>query len=176
MALDGARKAAVFLAWLGPQAAAKLLRLLDQRRNRNPFIYLALGDDSMEQGHFEDAGRFYRKALYYSDEPAEARAALGMRALAQGDLAAARRWLTRAQRADATEPRVEELRERLREAGSGDEEPESSAARGDAAGLGDFRHGLPNDGIADRDLTVVDHLAVDTAARFAAERRHQAAL
>ncbi len=91
------------------QTATKLLRLLDRRQNRNPYIYLALGDDSLGQGNLTDARRFYRKALTYSDEPAEALAALGLRALAAGELDAARDWLDRAQRADADNPRVIQL-------------------------------------------------------------------
>lgn len=91
------------------QAATKLLRLLDRRQNHNPYIYLALGDDSLERGELADAQRFYKKALAYSDEPAEALAALGLWALAAGEIDSARNWLARAQRDDAENPRVIQL-------------------------------------------------------------------
>lgn len=102
------------------EAARDLLRLLDRRRNRNPFIYLALGDDSLREGRLDDAEHFYRKALSHSDEPAEARAALGLAALASGKRELAARWLDRAQRADPRNPRVTRLAEELqREADGG---------------------------------------------------------
>lgn len=101
------------------QAASKMLRLLDRRKNRNPYVYLILGDESLEEGRLEDARRFYKKALGYSDEPAEALAALGLRALAAGELESARDWLARAQRDDATNPRVVQLENNLRAAESG---------------------------------------------------------
>ena len=101
------------------QAATKLLRLLDRRQNRNPYIYLALGDESLEEGRLADAQRFYRKALGYSDEPAEALAALGSWALAAGELDSARDWLDRAERDDARNPRVLKLAMDLRATESG---------------------------------------------------------
>ncbi len=91
------------------EAAKKLLRLLGRRKSSNPFLYLALGDDSLEEGRLDDAEHFYRRALSLADEPAEARAALGAWALAAGDRELASRWLERAQRRDPANPRVIKL-------------------------------------------------------------------
>ncbi len=80
--------------------ARELIDLLDQRANRNPYTYLNLGDSSLAQRRFDEAYRFYRRALVLGAR-ADARAAMGSLALARGDEEGAQRWLTKAQAADA---------------------------------------------------------------------------
>ncbi len=90
-------------------AAREILAILDEVRHRDPYIYLALGDDSMDQGRLEDAERFYRRALRYARRDPEVRAALGLWALAAGDEERARIWLRRARESDAESERTAEL-------------------------------------------------------------------
>ncbi len=95
-------------------AARELLRLLDRRSNRDPYIYLTLGDDSLELGNLDEAERFYRRALRLSTEARpEARAAMGQWALASGAIEEARLWLRKAEDLDATNNRVVRLAEQL---------------------------------------------------------------
>lgn len=96
-------------------AAGKLLELLDRRDNRNPFIYLDLGDAALRDGRLDEAKRFYRRATRLGDDLAEPRAALGLWAFRQGDVDEARRWLRRARKLDPEEPRTRELEELLRQ-------------------------------------------------------------
>ncbi|TNF78140.1 MAG: tetratricopeptide repeat protein, partial [Acidobacteria bacterium] len=96
-------------------AAGKLLKLLDRRDNRNPFVYLDLGDAAIEEGRLDEAGRFYRRAVRLGDELAEPRAALGLLAFRRGDVDKARRWLRRAQKLDPEEPRTQRLEGHLRQ-------------------------------------------------------------
>ena len=96
-------------------AGREVLRLLDRRDNRNPFIYLALGDDSLALGHVDEAERFFRRALNLSTERAEARAAMGQVALAKGDIRQAREWLAKARRLDTENSRVIDLGRQLEE-------------------------------------------------------------
>ncbi|MBZ0112582.1 MAG: tetratricopeptide repeat protein [Thermoanaerobaculia bacterium] len=79
--------------------ARELIELLDQRANRNPFTYLNLGDTSLAQGRYDEAYRFYRRALVLGAR-SDGRAAMGSLALARGDLEGAQRWLTKAQAAE----------------------------------------------------------------------------
>lgn len=93
--------------------AREILRLLDRRDNRNPFIYLQLGDMSAERGHRDEARSFYKRAVRLGTEHAETWAALGLWYLEAGDARRANRLLTRAERRDPEEERTVRLRERL---------------------------------------------------------------
>ena len=95
------------------QSASEILRLLDRRENRDPFIYLSLGDDSLESGRLEEARRYYRRALWLAPEDSEPRAAMGLLALAEGHPKRARRWLDRALRDGDGTTRTLRLAERL---------------------------------------------------------------
>jgi tetratricopeptide (TPR) repeat protein len=94
-------------------AASELLRLLDRRDNRNPFIYLSLGDTALREARLDEAGRFYRRALQLSRDNAESKAAMGLWELASDNPAKARVWLERAERIDAAAERVLRLRSQL---------------------------------------------------------------
>ncbi len=96
-------------------ASREVLRLLDRRDNRDPFIFLALGDDSLEVGRSEEAKRFYRRAAGLDPRAAAPRASLGLAALAEGRRDRARRWLERAVRRDPEDDRVVRLRRELGE-------------------------------------------------------------
>ena len=94
-------------------AAREILALLDRRDNRNPFIYLSLGDNNLDMGQYEEAARFYQRAYKLGSELAETRAARGLAALAMGDNERARKWLRRAQAIDPEDSRTIELAEKL---------------------------------------------------------------
>jgi Flp pilus assembly protein TadD len=96
-----------------PNAARKILELLDRPGHRNPYTFLALGDLCASTGALEDAGRFYRRASQLDRRHAQIRAARGELALALGDREGAALWLERAQRRDPDEPRVQRLAEAL---------------------------------------------------------------
>lgn len=94
-------------------AASEVMSLLDRRDNRNPFIYLALGDRSQDLGRLDEAARFYRRAHHLEPRLAETRAARGLLALAFGDTQKAEKWLRRAQAVDSEEARTLELTDKL---------------------------------------------------------------
>lgn len=102
-----------------PHAARQILRLLDRRGTRDPFIFLALGDDSLAEGRLYDAERYYRRALRLSRRHPEVRAAMGLWALAAGDLEQARSWLDQARKLDAENDRVISLAARLADTADG---------------------------------------------------------
>lgn len=93
-----------------PDTARQLLRLLDRKRNRNPFILLALGDLSFEDGRLVEARKFYKRARRLQPFDADTNAAMGLWAHAAGREKLARRWLSRARSLDAENPRVLRLR------------------------------------------------------------------
>lgn len=106
---------AALLEMQGRAAEAKdLLAVTDRGANRNPFSYLALGDLSMRQGRFEEAERFYRRALRLDPAQAEAPAALGICALSTGKTREARGWLKKAEKLDPDNARVSDLAQRLK--------------------------------------------------------------
>ena len=82
--------------------------ILADAQTRNPYTYLSLGDLSFEKGRFDEARRFYRRAVGLS-EKAEAYAALGQVAAAKGDLRQARRLLRKALKVGEPTPRIEAL-------------------------------------------------------------------
>ena len=94
-------------------AARRVMSLLDRRDNRNPFTYLALGDNSLDLGRFDEAARFYERAHQLEPRLAETRAARGLVALALGDSQKAEKWLRRAQAIDSEEARTLELTDKL---------------------------------------------------------------
>ncbi len=94
-------------------AAREIMGLLGRRRVRNPFVYLALGDASLQAGQASDARRFFRRALKLDRRRAEPYAAMGSWALATGDRRSAREWLDRARARDPENPRVLRLASRL---------------------------------------------------------------
>ena len=89
--------------------ARQLLRLLDRKGNRNPFILLALGDLSFEEGRLDQARRFYRRAQRLQPFDPDTTAAMGLWAQAAGREERARRWLARARSLDSENPRVRRL-------------------------------------------------------------------
>ncbi len=96
-------------------ASREILGLLDRRDNRDPYIFLALGDESLDAGRARDARRFYRRAYLLDSRSPAAIASLGLAALAEERRDRARRWLERAARRDPDHPRVERLRRQLDE-------------------------------------------------------------
>jgi len=96
------------------EASEEILQLLDRRSNRNPFIYLALGDDALRKGEFEAARRYYRRAQNLAPLP-ETNAAMGLLALELGDRPEAERWLRKAREEESDDARVFELARRLDE-------------------------------------------------------------
>lgn len=111
----------VVLRLQGDQGAARsILELLDRRDNRNPYIYLQLGDQSLVAGRPEEAKRFYRRASILGDQLAETKAARGHWALLNGQPKRARKWLRRAQDIDPEDERTLELEHLLlKELGQG---------------------------------------------------------
>jgi len=97
------------------EAAREILKVLDRRNNRNPFIYLELGDQSLASQRLEEAGRFYERASKVGSELAETWAARGSWALDSGKVRKARRWLKKAQGRSPDDPRTIELEQRLLE-------------------------------------------------------------
>ena len=95
------------------EAASEILDLLARRENRNPFIYLELGDQSLAARRLEEAGRFYKRASKLGEGLAETWAARGGWALAAGKVGKARRWLRKAQKISLEDPRTMELERRL---------------------------------------------------------------
>ena len=102
-----------------PDSAREIMALLSRRRVRNPYVYLALGDASLQHGETDDARRFYRRALRLDKTLPDSLAAMGGWALAAGDRRAATGWLERATARDPESPRVRRLAERLGQDGSG---------------------------------------------------------
>jgi len=90
-------------------AAQELVRLLDKRRNRNPYSYLVLGDVSLQSDRKEEARVFYRRARRLDRKNSEAMAALGQLALAEGDRSGAERWLEKARAIDPENSRAGDL-------------------------------------------------------------------
>jgi tetratricopeptide (TPR) repeat protein len=88
---------------------AKMFGLLGGKGNRNPYTWLALGDHSLEQGRFEEAGTYYRRALNLTSDQTEPMAALGLLALAKGRRDEARAWLVKAKRMGGAVERLDEL-------------------------------------------------------------------
>ena len=90
-------------------SAQTMLELLDRRDNKNPYTYLALGDQSFDIQRFEEAARYYRRACRLGRKLAEPRAAMGLTVLELEDPQAARKWLKRARAIDPDEGRTQEL-------------------------------------------------------------------
>jgi tetratricopeptide (TPR) repeat protein len=95
--------------------AGAILEMLDRRDNRNPFVFLQLGDLSRERDRGEEATRFYRRAVRLGSSHAETHAAYGLWHLEAGKIVKARRLLGRAEKRDPQESRTARLRERLAE-------------------------------------------------------------
>ncbi|MCZ6508746.1 MAG: tetratricopeptide repeat protein [Acidobacteria bacterium] len=95
--------------------AGEILSILTSRKNRNPFVFLQLGDMILHQTRVAEAERFYRRAVRLGREHAETHAAYGLWYLDSGETQQARRQLKRAERRDRHERRTVELRERLAE-------------------------------------------------------------
>ena len=96
------------------EAAKKMIRMLDQPGNRDPFMYLALGDMSLREGHLDDAKRYFRRAYRLQRKNAETRAGMGLLAFKAGDLKAADKWLVRARQIEPENPRVLQLERNLK--------------------------------------------------------------
>lgn len=94
-------------------AASKLIDLLSERRNLNPFMLLALGDDSLRKRRLEEARRFYQRALKLARSEAETQAAMGLWALYAGKRDRALEWLDSATQIDPDNDRVRRLRLRI---------------------------------------------------------------
>lgn len=102
-----------------PDTAGELLELLDRRRSRNPYVYLALGDEALREDRLDDARRFYRRAVRRGEDSAETRAAIGLWELASGRPDRARRSLRRAEALGPGAGHLRLLRERLAATGEG---------------------------------------------------------
>jgi len=90
-------------------AARDLLVVLDRQNSRDPFIPLALGDESLAEGRLEEARRFLRRSVRLAPHAAEPSAALGLLALARGERRQAERALERAGRRSDPGPRYNRL-------------------------------------------------------------------
>ncbi len=90
-------------------ASDRLLEVLGGQGHRNPYIFLALGDSSLERELLEEAEAYYRRALRLAERKAEPMAALGLLALTRGDEHEARRWLERARALREQVPRLLQL-------------------------------------------------------------------
>ncbi len=87
-------------------ASDRLLEVLGGQGHRNPYLFLALGDSSLERELPDEAETYYRRALRLAERQAEPMAALGSLALTRGDEKEARRWLERAQSQNEQVPRL----------------------------------------------------------------------
>lgn len=94
-------------------AAHEMLVLLKREDNRDPFVHLALGDESLAEGRLGEARRFYRRAVRLAPDTAEPRSAIGLWALRRGRRARAERALARAELLSGKGPRFERLQSRL---------------------------------------------------------------
>ncbi len=92
-----------------PARARELLALTDRLGNRNPYNYLNLGDWSLEAGDLAAASHFFHRALRLAPGDAEPYAALGELEVASGHRGKAQRWLRKARRRYAQQPRVRRL-------------------------------------------------------------------
>lgn len=103
------------LLWLRDRrdAASEILRLLDRRDNRDPFVYLSLGDMSRREQRPDEARRFYRRAARLAPKSAEPLAALGLLAVLDEKRPRAERLLRRAEKRAPDEERVIRLRKAL---------------------------------------------------------------
>ena len=108
------RNLRVLLRIRGEQDAAdQILKLLERRGSRNPYLYLELGDESIAAGFVDEAGPYYRRANNLGPKLAETRAARGLWFLAIGTRETARKWLRKARAIDADEERTRKLANRL---------------------------------------------------------------
>jgi len=97
----------------------ELFEILGSRRNRNPYIYLELGDLSTERGRLDEAERFYRRAQRLDKRLAEPHAAMGLLALRVGEEDRARELLAKARDLDPEDARTKSLARRLAGASRG---------------------------------------------------------
>jgi Flp pilus assembly protein TadD len=97
-------------------AFRRLIEIVDQRTNKNPYTFLALGDLSMNHGDLEDAFQYYRRAFKLKRNDVEIQAALGMWAIRAGELQQAEKWLRKARNLNADNERVQELADRIKAA------------------------------------------------------------
>jgi len=93
--------------------------ILDRRSNRNPYIYLELGDLSSDYERFEEAKRFYRRAQRLDRTLAEPHAAMGLLALREGDKQQALEFLDKARDIDSEDDRTQLLARSLEQAPKG---------------------------------------------------------
>jgi len=104
------------LVVLGKRDAAKeVLGLLHDLEIDSPYVFLTLGDASRSAERYDEARRFYRRALRLDAAKTESLAALGLVALDTGHARTAEKWRRRAERGDerGREIRYTELRRRL---------------------------------------------------------------
>lgn len=124
LALDGNQISAyynlsILFRLRGDDDAAKtMIQVVDQRSNRNPYTFLALGDLSLDHGDLDDAFQYYRRALKLKHNEVEIQAAMGMWAIAAGEIQQAEKWLRKARNLNAENQRVQELAEQLKTANS----------------------------------------------------------
>lgn len=112
--LSGYHNLAVLYRRLGNEdAAGEIIDLLAERRNHNPYMLLALGDDSLRQRRLEDARRYYQRAWRMARNQAETQAAMGLWALYAGKRDSAESWLESAAELDPENERVRKLRLRI---------------------------------------------------------------
>jgi len=97
-------------------AARRMIEIVDQRTNKNPYTFLALGDLSLEHGDLDDAFEYYHRAWKLKRDDVEIQAALGMWAVRAGEIHEAEKWLRKARNQNADNKRVQELADRLKAA------------------------------------------------------------
>jgi Flp pilus assembly protein TadD len=103
--------------------ARELEQALASASSRNPFTYLALADLSQAHQRFDEAERFYRRALRFGEEHAECHAALGEMALRQDKLRLAKKMLRKARALEPKHWRTQRLTRRLEFRNQGQENP-----------------------------------------------------
>lgn len=97
----------------GDEAADLLLEVLGRQSTRNPFVYLAVGDLAMDQGDWEGARRFYRRARRLRRSDPDLLAALGQANFELGDLRKATKLLSVALEKDPGNLRAKRLERSL---------------------------------------------------------------
>ncbi|MCP4204792.1 MAG: tetratricopeptide repeat protein [bacterium] len=100
-------------------AAKLLLEVLGRQTTRNPFVYLAVGDLSMDQGDWEGARQFYRQGRRLRRSDPDLLAALGEANLRLGDLEKAEKLLNKALKKDPENERAKRLQGALERTSGG---------------------------------------------------------
>ncbi len=93
--------------------AKELVGTIMRLPKRDPWLLLAMGDESLQARDLAGAERLFRQARRQMRDDAAPAAALAALALAKGDQAKARHWIRRAEQVDPRESRLTSLRAAL---------------------------------------------------------------